>query len=406
MRVTHDKTDNTSDWTQERLDQAIAAGQFAPGTTLADIVLPSDWNADHVVEDVAIADVAGLQDALDAKQATLVSGTNIKTINGASVLGSGDLVVSSSAAWGGITGTLSDQTDLQTALDAKVDEGAVTSSGLTMATARLLGRSTASTGAIEEISIGSGLSLSGGSLSATGGGGGAAEDFPAGYGLVNPTYKTVASALALGDNDLYTVPSGKRVLVLSSLLYNSSGTNVAVYPEAKIGGSYQRLDRNATAFASSQANIASTPFVYEAGEVVALNAAAAVAGAQLSLIEFDDTSKLRTVRKSSSWTTGDDTIFTATGKTLITGNATSSWPALYPLGCVTVINTSGGSINYTLKYTPSGGAAQQITPANAAANLNRAQLLVGAGMSTGDSLVIVSGSSGSGQFAYVSVVEY
>lgn len=34
------------------------------------------------------------QTALDAKQATLVSGTNIKTINGDSVLGSGDLVVS------------------------------------------------------------------------------------------------------------------------------------------------------------------------------------------------------------------------------------------------------------------------------------------------------------------------
>ena len=44
---------------------------------------------------------------------------------------------------------------------------AATSSGLTMATSRLLGRTTASTGAIEEISIGSGLSLSGGSLSAS-----------------------------------------------------------------------------------------------------------------------------------------------------------------------------------------------------------------------------------------------
>lgn len=40
-----------------------------------------------------IAQVTGLQDGLDAKQATLVSGTNIKTINGDSVLGSGDLVV-------------------------------------------------------------------------------------------------------------------------------------------------------------------------------------------------------------------------------------------------------------------------------------------------------------------------
>lgn len=71
-------------------------------------------------------------------------------------------------AWGEITGTLSAQTDLQAALNAKVDDGAATASGLTMATARLLGRTTASTGAIEEISVGAGLSLSGGSLSSTG----------------------------------------------------------------------------------------------------------------------------------------------------------------------------------------------------------------------------------------------
>ena len=57
------------------------------------------------------------------KQDTLVSATNIKTINGSSVLGSGNLVVTGSgASWGGITGTLSSQTDLQTALDGKVND--------------------------------------------------------------------------------------------------------------------------------------------------------------------------------------------------------------------------------------------------------------------------------------------
>jgi hypothetical protein len=50
-------------------------------------------------------------------------------------------------------------------------QGAITSSGLTQATARILGRTTASTGAVEEIQIGSGLSLSAGELSATGGSG-------------------------------------------------------------------------------------------------------------------------------------------------------------------------------------------------------------------------------------------
>ena len=52
---------------------------------------------------------------------------------------------------------------------ASAPSGALTSSGYTMSTARLIGRTTASTGAPEEISVGAGLSLSGGSLSASGG---------------------------------------------------------------------------------------------------------------------------------------------------------------------------------------------------------------------------------------------
>lgn len=46
--------------------------------------------------------------------------------------------------------------------------GSVTTSGLTMSTNRLLGRTSAGTGAIQEISAGTGLSLSGGVLAATG----------------------------------------------------------------------------------------------------------------------------------------------------------------------------------------------------------------------------------------------
>jgi hypothetical protein len=62
-----------------------------------------------------------LNSALSGKQATLVSGTNIKTVNGQSLLGSGNITISGggSSTWGGITGTLSSQTDLQSALNAK-----------------------------------------------------------------------------------------------------------------------------------------------------------------------------------------------------------------------------------------------------------------------------------------------
>ena len=54
------------------------------------------------------------------KQDLLVDGTNIKTINGSSILGSGDLVITASGvAWGSVTGTISSQTDLQTCFNAK-----------------------------------------------------------------------------------------------------------------------------------------------------------------------------------------------------------------------------------------------------------------------------------------------
>ena len=49
VTVKHNKTNAISDWTQAQLDEQIALGNFAEGTVLADIVLPSDWNDDHTL---------------------------------------------------------------------------------------------------------------------------------------------------------------------------------------------------------------------------------------------------------------------------------------------------------------------------------------------------------------------
>jgi len=98
--ITHVKTNAIPDWTQAELDEQIALGNYPPGTTLADIVLPSDWNDDH-------------------------------TITG-------------STEWGEITGTLSDQTDLQTALNAKANvagqvfTGEISATNLAITTGKVL----------------------------------------------------------------------------------------------------------------------------------------------------------------------------------------------------------------------------------------------------------------------------
>jgi len=56
ITIKHAKTDTIADWTQADLDAQIALGNFPPGTLLADIVLPSDWNNDHTISGtVAIA---------------------------------------------------------------------------------------------------------------------------------------------------------------------------------------------------------------------------------------------------------------------------------------------------------------------------------------------------------------
>jgi hypothetical protein len=49
VTITHNKTNTVANWTQAQLDAQIALGNFAPGTLLADIVLPSDWNDNHTV---------------------------------------------------------------------------------------------------------------------------------------------------------------------------------------------------------------------------------------------------------------------------------------------------------------------------------------------------------------------
>jgi len=90
------------------------------------------------------------QTALNAKQDTLVSGTNIKTVNSNSLLGSGNIEISSSVAWGGITGTLSSQTDLQSELDGKEDTitgAATTITGTDLTASRAL--TSSATGKVE-----------------------------------------------------------------------------------------------------------------------------------------------------------------------------------------------------------------------------------------------------------------
>lgn len=89
---------------------------------------------------------------------------------------------------------------------------AVTTSGLTQATGKLLGRSTAGTGAIEEITLGTNLSFSGTTLNAAGGSGAVATDtiWDAKGDLAVGTGADTAAKLTVGANGTILVPDSTQ----------------------------------------------------------------------------------------------------------------------------------------------------------------------------------------------------
>ena len=89
----------------------------------ADVAISGDYDD--------LINTPNLTALLAMKQDLLVSGSNIKTVNGESILGSGNISISlAELSWGSITGSLGDQTDLQTALDLKANNASISAVGL------------------------------------------------------------------------------------------------------------------------------------------------------------------------------------------------------------------------------------------------------------------------------------
>ncbi|MBL8186579.1 MAG: hypothetical protein JNK38_01155 [Acidobacteria bacterium] len=194
-----------------------------------------------------------------------------------------------------------------------VAPGAITGGGQTMATARILGRSTASTGAIEEISIGSGLSLSGGTLSASGGGAvssvfgrsgavvAAQDDYTfaqlaskpttlAGYGIADaqPLDADLTAIAALGpsNDDIIqrkagvwtnrTVAQFKTDLGLATIATSGSASDLSAgtVPLARLAGITNTEISNSAAIAYSKLNLT--------GAILNADLAGSIANAKLA----------------------------------------------------------------------------------------------------------------------------
>lgn len=183
--------------------------------------------------------------------------------------------ISDSTATGRSVLTAADAAAGRSALSAAAS-GAIGSSGLTMATARLLGRTTAGTGAPEEISVGSGLSLSGGTLTATGGG--ASSTVYAAGNWICPVVATAAAGSALTANTIALHPfKVERACTISDLGFRVTTTVAGSSIQGAIYGSDSSnnpagtpLGFNATgvsAATGAPVSGAVTPFTIQPGQI-------------------------------------------------------------------------------------------------------------------------------------------
>lgn len=173
------------------LGKAIIATAAFTQTLTAAATLGDGWFCDY--------NAGGFSIILDPNGAETIDGAATKTVTG-----SGRIYCNGSAFFTVGFGAAS---------------GAVTGSGLTMATARLLGRTTASTGAVEEISVGTGLTLSGGTLT--------------GAGITNGTAVTPGAVTSI---DFTGFPAGlKRIVINYDGLSLNSADNILV--QMMVGGS-------------------------------------------------------------------------------------------------------------------------------------------------------------------------
>lgn len=224
-----------------------------------------------------------------------------------------------------------------------------------------------------------------------------------------------------GNNDLYTVPSGRKALVYDFTTTNSTAGSINIFPAIKISGTYYRIGNSVSegTGGTGQGHIYgmssaknSAPIVLNAGESFSVNTDAVGLSIWAHLVEFDATAPLSRA-SITSFTAGDNTLLTVTtGKTLIMGSqgfASNNNPVVSMQG-ITYYNNSGAQRTMGGIYlVPSGGSpnnANRFATSNTVfSGLGFNKYLAG-NIASGSSIVINTDSNAAGQFVWVNYQEF
>ena len=234
--------------------------------------------------------------------------------------------------------------------------------------------------------------------------------YPGVIRLTGVSYQEViAPALNTGDNDLYTVPSGKRALFQGISLYNSSAGNITFYPTVKVSGTYYRLATSVTANTGVGATSSGIGYIAEAGETLAVNTATNNgANVFCTVVVFDNTCPVYSA-KLLALANGNNTIYTVPASkkaALLDANmiaiATSATSGIF------YVNSSGGARSVQVSFVESGqslGTGYLAGPATSVNDITRSNLGWRPTLAAGDFVNINTNAATATQIAWVSTME-
>lgn len=219
-------------------------------------------------------------------------------------------------------------------------------------------------------------------------------------------------ALAINLTDLYTVPTGKRLFLLSASAFNPTGGSITWQAQLKVSGSYYGLMTPLAVGTGAASAIQSISIVLEAGEAVACNATVAGLNVTCNGYLLDNTGPLRTGKKLGL-TTGDNVIYTCpVGRSALVVGAGGAVSA----NGTAIVSLSAGAVATGIGQVclvAAGGATtctalsanQVVSLATTAANTRTANTSGALPLQAGDFLVVNVTSGDPAQMAWVTVTE-
>lgn len=230
------------------------------------------------------------------------------------------------------------------------------------------------------------------------------------------SYKAFALPGAASQNDIYTVPAGKRALLCSFSVSNASGATASTFqPTVKIGGTYFKLNGVTASIAAGAGTgvNAIEPYIAEAGETYSiLQTTNTTFFIVAQIIEFDATSSLKTVKVTGP-ASGDNLIYTApAGKSawLVGHTFLGAGYALQAVIGVAMMNATGALTGF-LNYLRGAAAASTSNRICGSTTFAAGVVTITIGVNfvsvaSGDSLSLnLSGANASGM-AWVNLIEF